>query len=58
VDDHDELRQYLKQLFSDEFIIYEAADGTSGFDLTKIHLPDIVISDVMMEETSGIDLCK
>ncbi|MEJ5964046.1 hybrid sensor histidine kinase/response regulator transcription factor [Pedobacter immunditicola] len=58
VDDHDELRQYIKQIFSDEFIIYEAGDGASGFELTKTHLPDIVISDVIMKEISGIDLCK
>ncbi|WP_221452845.1 hybrid sensor histidine kinase/response regulator transcription factor [Mucilaginibacter sp. FT3.2] len=58
VDDNAEMRQYLKQIFSANFEIFEAADGTEGLNMVYQFLPDIVISDVMMQGLSGIELCS
>ena len=58
VDDHRELRQYLKQVFSEHFVIYEAENGHDGFELAQKYVPDVIISDVMMEEGNGVELCK
>lgn len=57
IDDQPEMRRYLQQLFRDSFIIYEAADGESGFALAQRCQPDLVISDVEMEGMDGITLC-
>jgi len=58
VDDNAQMRQYLKQIFSANFEIFEAADGAEGLDKVYQFLPDIVISDVMMQGISGIELCS
>lgn len=57
VDDNDEIRQYLRRMFSARFVIHEAASGEEGFELIEQCTPDIVISDIVMQQMSGIDLC-
>jgi len=58
VDDDAELRSYIKEIFIDQFNIYETEDGMSAFDLIGKELPDIVISDVVMGRMDGIELCR
>ena len=58
VDDNMQIRHYLKQIFVADFEIFEAADGVKGLELVYQVLPDIVISDVMMNGLSGIELCS
>lgn len=58
VDDNAELRSYIRQVFEDSFNIYEADDGSTGFELVVKESPDIVISDVMMKHVGGIELVK
>lgn len=58
VDDNVELRQYLKKIFAERFVVYECGDGRTGFELVQKYIPDIVISDVLMEEGNGVDFCK
>ncbi|MET3875866.1 signal transduction histidine kinase/ligand-binding sensor domain-containing protein/DNA-binding response OmpR family regulator [Chitinophaga sp. OAE865] len=57
IDDHDEIRQYLQQLFQDRFIVYEADNGTSGFAAVQKFMPDLVISDIQMQGMDGVELC-
>ncbi len=58
VEDNTQIRQYLKQIFSADFEIFEAANGSEGLDMVYQFLPDIIISDVMMQGLSGIELCS
>ncbi|MDN3581627.1 hybrid sensor histidine kinase/response regulator transcription factor [Mucilaginibacter flavus] len=58
VDDNAQMRQYLKQIFSPKFEIFEATDGAEGLEKVQQLLPDIIISDVMMQGLSGIELCS
>lgn len=58
VDDNAQIRQYIRQLFQQEFEVLEADNGAEGFEMVKKHIPDVVISDVMMQELSGINLCS
>lgn len=58
VDDHGEMRQYLKKIFESKFVIYEADNGLDGFKLAEKYSPDIILSDVMMEGGNGVDLCQ
>jgi signal transduction histidine kinase/ligand-binding sensor domain-containing protein/DNA-binding response OmpR family regulator len=58
VDDNSQIRQYLRSIFSADFEIYEAQNGFEGFDMASQFLPDIILSDVMMEGLSGIELCS
>ena len=58
VDDNAEIRSYIGRIFTGSFIIYEADDGATGYDLVVKETPDIVISDIMMKNVTGIELCQ
>lgn len=59
VEDNDELRGYLvNNLISKGIKCYEALNGKIGFELAQLHVPDIIISDVMMPVCDGITFSK
>lgn len=58
VDDNAQIRQYIRQLFSNGFSVYEAQSGEEALALARQYLPDVIISDVVMQEMTGIELCQ
>lgn len=58
VDDNDDIRLYLAGLLKDEFEVLEAENGSVGHKIALDANPDLIISDVMMPQMNGIDLCK
>ncbi len=58
VEDNTELRYFLHHLFSSHFNILEAENGMVGWEKSLKHIPDIIISDVMMPEMDGIEMLK
>lgn len=58
VEDDKEIRKYLKEIFGREYQVIEAENGVKGLELVIRELPDCVITDVMMPEMDGIELCK
>jgi YesN/AraC family two-component response regulator len=58
VEDDEQIRQYLHQIFQNKFIIQEAENGKKGLELAQKYLPDLIISDVHMQVMNGIELCK
>ncbi len=58
VEDDYDLRKYLKYILTNDYIVYEAANGIEGLELAQKKIPDIIITDVMMPEMNGIEMCK
>jgi len=58
VEDNPEIRYYLKQSLHQKYEVSGAADGKTGYDLAVEHIPDLIITDVMMPEMDGIELCR
>jgi len=59
VEDDDDLRNYLKDVFyNNQFKIILAKNGKEGIKLAKKHIPDIIISDIMMPYCSGYELLE
>ena len=58
VEDSTEFRFYLKDNLLKKYNILEAEDGSRGWELTQEHFPDLVVSDIMMPNTDGIQLCS
>ncbi|MCD6367350.1 MAG: response regulator [Bacteroidales bacterium] len=56
-DDHD-LRAYLKNCLHINYSVLEAQNGSDGLKKATDKLPDIIITDVMMPEMDGIEMCK
>lgn len=58
VDDNQEVLQYLEQQLSLDYIIVKAFNGKEALAMIEESYPHIVISDVMMPEMNGLELCK
>ncbi|WP_234111706.1 tetratricopeptide repeat protein [Chryseobacterium sp. R2A-55] len=58
VEDQRELRNFVVENLGNNFRFLEAENGKQGTELALEHLPDVVISDVMMPEMDGFQLCK
>ena len=58
VDDHPEIRQYLKELLDDEYIIRMAPNGSEALDLLQKERIDLVITDLMMPLMDGHELIQ
>jgi Signal transduction histidine kinase len=58
VEDEEDIRQYIVDELSADFKISTARNGAEGIELATDLIPDLIITDVMMPEVSGIELCK
>ena len=57
VEDNPEMLGYLKRLFDKDFVVYTATNGKEALSKLPYVQPLIVLSDVMMPEMRGDDLC-
>jgi signal transduction histidine kinase/ligand-binding sensor domain-containing protein/AraC-like DNA-binding protein/ActR/RegA family two-component response regulator len=58
VEDNDDMRTYVKNICSRNYRVIEAEGGSMGVKMAVENIPDLVISDLMMPEMSGIELTK
>jgi signal transduction histidine kinase/DNA-binding response OmpR family regulator len=58
VDDQLDVRKYICDKLAETYTVIEAKNGKEGFESAKQHIPDLVISDVMMPKMDGFELCK
>lgn len=58
VDDNKDIRKYIRSVFSGEFQVLEAVDGQEGLNKAIVHVPDLVICDLMMPVLDGFGFCK
>lgn len=58
IDDHDDIRKYVRQILDSEYRIMEAENGIKGIEIAKNTIPDLIISDVMMPGKDGYEVCK
>ena len=58
VEDNDELRNYLSQTLSEEYVIQVCSNGKEALTIIPEYKPELVISDIMMPEMRGDELCQ
>ena len=58
VEDNDDMRAYISDCLSEYYVILEAPDGNTGFQTAVKEYPDLIITDLMMPGTDGLELCK
>ena len=59
VEDDAELCEFIASGLEEEgFVVLRAGDGVDGFAKAQDHLPDLVVTDIMMPKKDGIELCN
>lgn len=57
-EDNPDLRAFIREQFVNQYEVLEAENGAVGLEKARTSIPDIVISDLMMPEMDGIELCQ
>ena len=58
VEDNPDIRTYIADVFANDFDVRQAADGQEGLQMALEIIPDMIISDVMMPNMDGNELCR
>jgi signal transduction histidine kinase len=59
VDDDDIVRTIMRaELEAEGYVVTEAKDGLEGCEACWMHLPDLVVCDVIMPKMDGFELCR
>lgn len=58
VEDNPDMRDFLKSLLVEYYVVHFAVDGKDGFDKTTKLKPDLIITDVMMPNIDGYTMTK
>lgn len=53
VEDHTDLRSFLKELLSDTYRVFEASNGNMALEMIRKELPDLIVADIMMPGMDG-----
>jgi len=58
VEDDLELNRFISSSLKKHFKVISAYNGKEGINLAQNQLPNLIISDIMMPEMDGFELCK
>lgn len=58
VDDNKDIREVVKDTLKDNYKVIMAKNGFEGLQMALTHIPDLIISDVMMPNMNGYALCR
>lgn len=58
VEDNEDLLNFMKSTLSSDFKVFTAADGAKAWQFISKQIPDLVVSDIMMPNMDGFELCK
>ncbi|MFT3739898.1 MAG: two-component regulator propeller domain-containing protein [Breznakibacter sp.] len=58
VEDNTDIREYIASSLASNYKVVTAANGKDSLDLARKHIPNIIVSDIMMPVMNGIELCR
>ena len=58
VEDNEDVRSYVRSILKDDYQLIVAINGEEGVQAAKEHIPDLIISDVMMPKMNGYNACR
>jgi DNA-binding response OmpR family regulator len=58
VEDHRDMRKHIRSPLEPLYTVVEATDGKEGVTKAKEIIPDLIVSDIMMPEKDGYELCQ
>lgn len=58
IEDNIDLRDFLRENFFGDYRVIEASNGKEGLEIALSKIPDLVITDIIMPDLDGIEVCK
>ncbi len=58
IEDHPEVRAYIRSCLTPHYQLVTASDGAQGVDLAIAEVPDLIVSDVMLPVRDGFEVCE
>ena len=58
VEDSGDMRDYIRGALEPGYRVVDAVDGREGIKKAQEIIPDLIISDIMMPEVDGYELCR
>ncbi len=58
VEDNSDVRQFLAKDLSRAYDVIECENGAKGIQEAKAHSPDVIVTDLMMPEMDGLEMCS
>ncbi len=58
VEDNEDMRTFLANELRDHYEILFATNGVEGLEVAVENIPDLIVSDIMMDKMDGIALCQ
>lgn len=58
VEDESDMLQYIYETLAPTYTVITATNGRAGVEKAMETIPDLIVSDVMMPEMDGIELCR
>ena len=58
VEDNEIMRSYIQSVLTPDFQLLLARDGEEELAMAQLHIPDLIVSDIMMPKMDGIAMVK
>lgn len=58
IEDNADVSYYIGSLLKEDYRLLYARDGEEGMEKAKEYIPDLIITDLMMPEKDGYELCR
>ena len=58
IDDNKDIREYIKSMLADKYLVIEAENGNVGLRKALKYVPNVILCDVLMPEMDGLECCK
>jgi CheY-like chemotaxis protein len=57
IEDNEDLRNYIRETLSNDYLVLEAENGKAGINLAFTMMPDLIVTDIMIPDFDGLMLC-
>ncbi len=57
IEDNEDLRTFIKQTLEHDYVILESENGKTGLNTAFTMMPDLIVTDIMMPDIDGLELC-
>ena len=58
VEDNHDVAYYIGNVLGDHYDVAYASDGRQGLEMARQQMPDLIVTDIMMPDMDGLEMCR